>query len=592
MIRALPLLLVLVISQRGVSPGTLPQAALQLSPNNGGFGSIHGVVKPPDSPDGIPDVAITLTGATPVPGGPNTQPTVTTDAQGRFSFSNVAPGRYTLRAQRDGYFPANTDPTAPPVIQANSSTAVTIAADGADVQVTILLIPGGTISGLVRDGRGRPATGVPIVVLRTGYQDGRKILTSAALGLPSAARAQVTNDRGEYRLFWFPPGEYYVRTDIQDNRAAPSSTVPLVTFFPGTREVARALPVTVRSGQEVAGIDFALEMAPAFKVSGTVKLLVPGGRTLPDGRISRTISSFYIVDQNAEISDRIPLTSNSVFTANPDQVEFGFELRGIAPGAYYLYPLFSDGQARGGAAGLPSYYSARIPVVVTDRDVTGLTGEIHRFPDVAFHFRMKDPATNVPQQALVPRFQLRIQEAMGSLIAGGPAATPPVNSDGSVVFTNLFPAKYKILVPVVPPGYYVSDIRDGATSLFNDAIVTVTGETQNSPVEIALSTGGGQIRGSVRNKKGEPVAGRVVLVPQSPRRSNSLLYKRVVAPATGQFAFSAIAPGDYKVFAWENLLNGAEENEEFLQKYETQGKLVTVTAGATISDFQIDLISD
>ena len=55
---------------------------------------------------------------------------------------------------------------------------------------------------------------------------------------------------------------------------------------------------------------------------------------------------------------------------------------------------------------------------------------------------------------------------------------------------------------------------------------------------------------------------------------------------------TGIAPGDYKIFAWENLPNGAEENAEFLERYETRGKVVTVSAGATITDFQVDLISD
>jgi hypothetical protein len=300
-----------------------------------------------------------------------------------------------------------------------------------------------------------------------------------------------------------------------------------------------------------------------------------------------------VVPQNAEMTDRIPLSQNSVFNSDPAKVDFDFEVRGLSPGAYTLYPLFTDGQPATNGTPVPTYFSTRIPVDVIDRDVTDLTGEIHRFPNVAFHITLKgDPPPNSPPQQLVPRIQLRIQEAMGSLISGGAASTPPPGPDGSIVFVNLFPAKYKIQVPQIP-NYYVADIRQGATSFYNDGIITVTGEEQTSPVEIILSTGGGQLQGVVHNKKGEPVAARVALIPQVPLHLNSLLYKRAVAPAaTGQFTFTSVAPGTYKIFAWENIPNGAEENAEFMQKYEGLGKLVTVSAGVTNANLTLDLISD
>jgi hypothetical protein len=44
--------------------------------------------------------------------------------------------------------------------------------------------------------------------------------------------------------------------------------------------------------------------------------------------------------------------------------------------------------------------------------------------DVAFHFTMKGDLPTNAAASLGAAVQLRIQEAMGSLIAGGPAATP------------------------------------------------------------------------------------------------------------------------------------------------------------------------
>jgi hypothetical protein len=127
--------------------------------------------------------------------------------------------------------------------------------------------------------------------------------------------------------------------------------------------------------------------------------------------------------------------------------------------------------------------------------------------------------------------------------------------------------------------------------LYNDAILDATAE-ESAPVEITLSTGGGEIRGIVRNKKGDPTTARVTLVPQPSRRGNTLLYRRAVSNASnGQFTLPDIAPGEYKVFAFESLPANADESAEFLAKYETRGHAVTVDAGARLSDVALDLIS-
>src|SRR5262249_3834295 len=152
------------------------------------------------------------------------------------------------------------------------------------------LTQGGIISGQLRDAQGKPAAGVQVVILQPSYQDGRRRLTPVRLttGFNPAGAGVTTNDRGEYRLFWVPPGEYFVRTDTSSAaalRRSASSTVAQITFYPGTVDSSRAVPVVVGSGQEVSAIDFAVEYAQAFSISGKVTVSVPGGRVMPDGTV-------------------------------------------------------------------------------------------------------------------------------------------------------------------------------------------------------------------------------------------------------------------------------------------------------------------
>jgi hypothetical protein len=49
----------------------------------------------------------------------------------------------------------------------------------------------------------------------------------------------------------------------------------------------------------------------------------------------------------------------------------------------------------------------------------------------------------------------------------------------------------------------------------------------------------------------------------------------------GRFSFEGIAPGEYKVFAFEQLQDSAEQNASFIARYETLGQSVTVRSEST-----------
>jgi hypothetical protein len=196
----------------------------------------------------------------------------------------------------------------------------------------------------------------------------------------------------------------------------------------------------------------------------------------------------------------------------------------------------------------------------------------------------------VPPSAIRPI--LRVQEEMGTLIARPSSLLNPPASDGSFVFPNLLPATYKVLLQAgLPANMYIADIRQAGKSLYADASLTVTGESA-APVEVIVSTGASQIQGTVRHNTGAPVVASVTLVPQINRRQNPMLYKRTTSTANGEFMLRGIAPGEYKIFAWESILSGADENAEFLSKYENLGKSITITTGTALNDVQINLIPD
>src|SRR4026208_512877 len=132
----------------------------------------------------------------------------------------------------------------------------------------------------------------------------------------------------------------------------------------------------------------------------------------------------------------------------------------------------------------------------------------------------------------------------------------------------------------IPSDLYISGMRQGGLDIRNEGTIDV--RTSMLPLEIRLSSGAGSIRGVV-DALGSSVASNaeVVLVPQFSRRQNVMFYDRTRIDDKGQFTFQGIAPGEYKVFAFEQLPDTAERNPAFIARYETLGQTVIVNASTT-----------
>jgi hypothetical protein len=166
---------------------------------------------------------------------------VLTDSNGRFTMKGIPPGTYTVRAQKDGYFGIASNGTTPtvattPVRVVNEETA----------SVSISMMPGATISGRIRDETGNPQPNVNVDALSLVYQNGFPILQSVV--------SKPTDDRGEYRLFWIPLGEYYLSVTPRQSTRTPELPGPPVanvvrpvrSYFPGATDVSNS----VRSNNE------------------------------------------------------------------------------------------------------------------------------------------------------------------------------------------------------------------------------------------------------------------------------------------------------------------------------------------------------
>src|SRR5262245_45893848 len=166
-------------------------------------------------------------------GGPNSPHVARTDLNGRFLFSNLPPGSYRLAVTRDGF------------IRQNYPKTIVVARDQETPNVTFRLENAPIIAGAIQDEYGDPVPNILVEALRRSYDArGNRTLSRAASAL--------TNDRGEYRIFWLDPSEYflYASTPPPQNDEPPAPTVA-PTYFPGVTDAIDAKPVRLDIGREV-----------------------------------------------------------------------------------------------------------------------------------------------------------------------------------------------------------------------------------------------------------------------------------------------------------------------------------------------------
>jgi hypothetical protein len=547
------------------------QVARQTPPSDpADNGIVEGDVRRVGTSEPIADVPVTLAGPRETIGDAMSH-AVRTDAKGHFIFKDVAPNTYSVTTGGDGYFKP-LDGTGRN--STYSTKPITLAAKQHIADIVMELVSSSTIRGRVRDADGDPVIGAEVQALTPTYRDGMRSLTSS--------KTATTDDRGEYRIFWLNPGDYFIRTYVRtsDFAALPAfrqdtQAAPEFTYYPGTLDESGAQLVPARSGMEEVA-DFRM-VAPAarklFSISGKVLTSIPGTADM-------RISLLYLVPRGTVGPARSSVSLvNSASFRTPGE----FNLSGVPPGQYDMYPVVTDNQGHS--------HTARTPVEVVDRSIENIVVSIR--PGVELRGR-------IVVDGAVPAGKLGNATVSLNSIDGVPTIFQysPDSSSSAIVANRetgefsvlgVVNGKYDIVSNIANSGnYYFVDILQGGRSVFDNGFM-VTTETPE-PLEIRVSAKGGVAEGIIRDSQRRPIANAtVVIVPPLSRRQNSLLYKRGASDGDGHFSIKGLAPGEYKIFAWSNVPTGAWENSDFMQRYEQQGQRLVITATQT-SNVQVTVI--
>jgi protocatechuate 3,4-dioxygenase beta subunit len=473
--------------------------------------------------------------------GPGTPRVTRTDSGGRFVFSNLTPGSYRIRVNKDGFLRQEYGQRT-----LNGLGRDLVVHRGEQIRnITFELDSAPTIAGRIQDDAGEPLANVVMQAMRRSYDRiGNPTLTIAASAL--------TDDRGDYRIPWLDPGDYlcYAASRVQlpafDDASPLSPIAP--SYYPGVSEVGDAKPVHMEAGREIDGVDFRLRRVAPWTVLG-YSFNDMSGRGIPAS--IRMIST--------EADPNVPEYS----AQSDDQGTFRFA-ESIPPGSYIVSAQSQTAERLFGQAlitlrSLPPGSASPPPYTV----------RLGLIPTISLRGRVSVEGSAVGFQ---PRIALVRQDSTFP----SPAVVLP-QSDGQFVISGIITGNYWLDITNLPSDCYMKAIRWGGAQ-FNHSIA-IGRQTGNS-VQIILAQDGGRVSGSVYDSEQRPANGaEVVLVPDTSRRHRGDQYRLVTADESGQIRIRGVPPGDYTAFAWEVGEPNAYHNAEYIRSFAGLGTTIHVEPG-------------
>ena len=124
---------------------------------------------------------------------------------------------------------------------------------------------------------------------------------------------------------------------------------------------------------------------------------------------------------------------------------------------------------------------------------------------------------------------------------------------------------------------YVKAIRLGSADILSQGL-HIDGPLEGQ-LEVFIGKAG-EVGGRVIDVRQQPVVNvTVAAVPEASMRGRPDLYKKTRTDSSGRFRLFGIAPGDYKLFSWEQVEEGIWLDADFLRPLESRGKPVRVNEG-------------
>jgi hypothetical protein len=482
-----------------------------------------------------------------------------TDSAGGFSFRNLAPGRYAVRAMSEGYFGPKLRGSYP----GGFAKIVEMRPDKPLVALDVPLTKGSVIRGYVLVPPAiRTISGIPIDAYRLIYTNGREKW--------EWLQRTGTDITAKFALENLPPGPTYVRLTL------PGRADPI--FFDNVTDIDRATKITLKEDDRVY-VEFRSQPSnhQTFSISGVA--INPYN---PTGAVNQSVSTFVLARQEATPLDPPYTIVQNRLTTSGRYLNGDFEIAGVEAGSYDLISYTTDAATRRTLTG-------RSIVQVRGGNVSGVSVPIQPGFTLSGGFVFTGSnSDSLKAQSLYVELE-SLGSMPGAFVTNPNPITIDASAEGRFGAFNVPQERYRFVVKNLPAKAYLADIKQYGQSVFDRGFELTD---RNDPVQIVISTQGQTVGGVVRTADGRNVeSATVVLIPTEEQRQNPMRYRVGDTDAEGLFQWNDVPPGQYTIFAWESILPTAWMNSKVLEKYKDRGRLVNITAGIS-TELQLAAISD
>ncbi len=435
----------------------------------------------------------------------------TSDEDGKYRISNVPAGSYQVA------------PITPTFVfidagDSGSGGKALLIADGEAVEgFDFALVRGGVITGKVTDAEGRPVIEEYVHLAMENQSP------------PPGSEAVQTDDRGIYRAFGVPPGQYQVSVGQGGDSFFGGGRVQRLyrrTFYPSTTDPAQATMVEVAEATEATNIDISVvRMATGVSASGRV-VDSKNGEPVANVRLSIT-----------KITVQGNSTSHSTGSIPNTNMKGEFRAESLSPGKYTV----SISRFRESLRADPVTFD------VLDQDVTGLLIKTSMGASLAGTVVIQGSPQDSGLQKIAPLFIAA--HGRDEPRQGGFDRHVPVKPDGSFHLSGLEAGTIHLSLGGggMNRGIAISQIeRDGVVQ--PDGIPIQNGE-QVTGLRVIVTIGAGTIRGRVKIENGtlQPDWRLFVNLVKLGEQSTGMSPE---VDARGHFIAAGLTSGSYEIEAF------------------------------------------
>ncbi len=511
-----------------------------------GTASISGVVVAAETGRPLRFVRVMATAGELADGGRVTS----TDENGRFELTELPAGSYSLSASKVGYITVNFGQRRP--LRSGKPIALR---DGQRVGGIDFRLPrGSAITGRVIDQDGEPLVRATVRALRARTMQGESRVEPGA--------SAQTDDRGQFRIYGLAPGNYYVsvmantgdlrravmggggnRTIVLETAGDQDEEDNLTyapTYYPGVATLADAMQVTVPLAQDVAGIDFALQIVTAAHVTGNVL----GSNGAVGGAIVMLIpDDLRMAGGGQSYSAR----------ANRDGT---FSISNVPPGRYLAVARTGGGRGGRGGGG-PDAEFAVTPLSVVGSAVSGIT--LMLGPGATVNGQVTVEGSTVPSPADMSRIRIGLWAPSGQqmpMVGGQMNATP--RADGTFTIANVPAGPRGVRVTGVPRPWALKAVAlDGQD--VTDTLFEMGPGAATRHLAVVLTDRSTEISGTVRDEQDNPLTDLTVVAfatDQQLWRPQSRFIQAVRPDRNGVYSVRGLPPGEYLLQAVDDIEQG------------------------------------